>query len=268
VFEWRRCGHIQLLPMFSEKEHKDFYDKNLQDKARNKELNYRKLQENCLYDTIRHVKLIKFLHPCRESRILDIGSGYGFFANELHRNGYESILGVEISSERRDLALEHGEVQILNYDVDNPNGEIGKFDLVTLFHVLEHMRDPINFLKSIRKLLNPDGILLCEVPNVRELALDECQEYNDFYWIPAHLNYFSEKTLSVCFSKAGYGKASMRYEQRYGLINLCHWLETGKPQIKRPVFEILDAYKPVESFYREFLKSMGRADTLIAIGGQ
>ena len=103
------------------------------------------------------------------------------------------------------------------------------------------------------------------MPNVREMLLDNCKEYNDFYWIRAHLNYFSDVTLLDCIKKAGYRDIEIRFEQRYGLVNLCNWLIAGKPQIEKPVFEIIDAYKPVESFYRKHLESTGKSDAIIAI---
>ncbi|MCL4418111.1 MAG: class I SAM-dependent methyltransferase, partial [Actinobacteria bacterium] len=130
---------------------------------------------------------------------------------------------------------------------------------------LEHMSDTIMFLEKIRNLINTNGVLICEVPNVREMLLDNCKEYDDFYWIRAHLNYFSRETLLECFKKAEYSDVDIKFEQRYGLINLCNWLTTGKPQIGRPIFEISDAYKPIESFYRQYLESIGRSDAIIAI---
>lgn len=266
VFRCEKCGHIQLFPKPSEEDNKEFYDKNLQDIRRQKEISYEKLLANNKFDTDRHVNLIKELtNNDINSSILDIGAGYGFFVDALTRAGYKNVTGIEISIERRQISMQHTNVAIIDFDINNPNIDIGTFDVVTLFHVLEHIDDPIKFLKNIYKLLNKNGILVCEVPNVREILLDVCKEYNDFYWIRAHLNYFSSTTLLDCFKKAGYHKVEIRFEQRYGLINLCNWLTTGLPQIEKPIFEIVDDYKDVENFYRKYLESIGRSDTIIAI---
>jgi len=265
VFKCKKCDHIQLLPRPAEDEDKEFYDKNLQDRSRQKEIDHEKLKVNNLFDTMRHVKLIQLLNKDVNCRILDIGSGYGFFVNELFNCGYKNVTGIEISYERRSIANQHGSVQIIDFDINKPDRDIGRFDIVTLFHVLEHMSDPIMFLEKIRNLINTNGVLICEVPNVREMLLDNCKEYDDFYWIRAHLNYFSRETLLECFKKAEYSDVDIKFEQRYGLINLCNWLTTGKPQIGRPIFEISDAYKPIESFYRQYLESIGRSDAIIAI---
>ena len=64
---------------------------------------------------------------------------------------------------------------------------------------------------------------------------------------------------------AGYNNVDVKFKQRYGLMNLSNWLITGEPQIDKPVFEIHDAYKEVEFYYREFLEGCGRSDTIIAV---
>lgn len=266
VFRCTMCGHIQLLPRPTEQEDKEFYNKNLQDRRRQKEIDYEKLWANNLFDTARHVRLLRELcDDNTDMRILDIGAGYGFFVRALYEAGYGDVTGIEVSEERRAFAREHTPVPIIDYDVNNLCPDIGTFDIITLFHVLEHMPEPVVFLKKIKILLRPGTFFICEVPNVRELLLEQCPAYNDFYWIRAHLNYFSRDTLANCFRRAGYVNVEMRFEQRYGLINLCNWFTVGKPQIERPVFEISDAYKPVEVFYRDYLASQGRSDALIAI---
>lgn len=265
VFRCAVCGHVQVLPRPTEEEDRLFYDENLQDKHRKKEINYEKIRINNLFDTDRHVRLIQSLRKDINSTILDIGAGYGFFVNELYNNRYKNVFGIEISKERREIAIDYGMVPIVDFDVNKPDRDIGKFDVVTLFHVLEHMAAPIIFLNNILNLIKPDGILICEVPNIRELLLGNSTEYNDFYWIRAHLNYFSRETLYRCIKSAGFNNVNILYEQRYGLINLCNWLSTGKPQIERPIFEICETYAHVESFYKEWLKSIERTDTMIAI---
>lgn len=265
VFRCRNCNHVQLLPRPAEGEDREFYNKNMQDKNRQKEIDYEKLRINNKCDTARRVKLIKELFQNNTCSILDVGAGYGFFVNELYNSGYKNVTGIEISDERRNIANNHSSVQIMNFDVNNPDRNIGRFDVVTVFHILEHMSNPIMFLTKIRNLVNSRGTLICEVPNVREALLDNCKEYNNFYWIRAHVNYFSRETLLDCLKKALYENVETRFEQRYGLINFCNWLTAGKPQIEMPIFDICDAYKPVEDFYRNYVKSNGRSDTLLAI---
>jgi 2-polyprenyl-3-methyl-5-hydroxy-6-metoxy-1,4-benzoquinol methylase len=265
IFGCKNCNLIQLLPRPAVQENKKFYDKNLQDKDTGKEIDFWRLHDNNLFDTKRHVQLTKSLCKNKDCKILDIGTGYGFFLNALFDAGYRNVMGIEISKERRLMALKHGKVKIINFDVNNPDRKIGKYDVVTLFHVLEHMSNPVLFLKNIKKLIKPQGRLICEVPNVKEMLLDNCKEYNNFYWIRAHLNYFCKETLVKCFKKAKYNDIKIKFKQRYGLMNLFNWLIIGKPQIEKPTFEIGDNYKAVESFYKKYLESIERSDAIIAI---
>jgi len=267
VFKCKGCKHIQLIPKPSTEDDKDFYDRNLQDKRRKKKLDFEKLKDDNQFDTERHVRLITSLSKGTNCSILDIGSGYGFFVNSLYERQFKDVTGIETSRERREIAQANSPVKILDCDINDPDTNIGRFDIITIFHVLEHMANPIAFLKNVSKILKENGTLVCEVPNVNEMLLDYCKEYNDFYWIRAHLNYFSEHTLRLSFEKAGFKGTKIVFEQRYGLINLCNWLTTGKPQLEMPIFDICGGYGPIEEKYREWLKSIQRTDTLIAIVG-
>lgn len=265
VFECEVCSHIQLLPRPTKKEDSIFYNKNLQDKNSKKVIEYEVLRQNNSYDTRRHVRLIQKLCKNNSAEIVDIGSGYGFFVDALVRVGYKNVVGIEISTERRAISLQYSSVPVIDFDINRHKRHIGTFDVVTSFHILEHMADPIIFLKNIKNLLKKNGRLICEVPNVDELMLSTCKAYNDFYWIRAHLNYFSKKSLKDCFKKAGFKKVRIYFEQRYGLFNLCHWLTTGTPQIDKPIFEMSQPYRIFEDYYRSVLSEQGRTDAIIAI---
>jgi 2-polyprenyl-3-methyl-5-hydroxy-6-metoxy-1,4-benzoquinol methylase len=253
------------MPKPSENEDKAFYDKNMQDKLRQKAIDYEKLRVNNAFDTNRHIAQIKQLTKNRKDRILDIGAGYGFFVDALFRAGFKNAKGIEISRERREMARLHTQVPILDTDINDERKDIGTFDIITIYHVVEHMANPIEFVKNARKLLAPKGIVVIEVPNSEELLLETCGAYNDFYWIRAHLNYFTKKPLVSCLKKAGFKTVRIEYQQRYGLSNLFNWLSTGTPQIERPVFETDAQYAQVESYYKEYLARIGKSDTLIAI---
>lgn len=264
VYACQKCGHIQLLPKPTDEDEKEFYNRNQQDKNRGKEIDYEKLAANQRFDTDRHVALIKKLFP-KKSSILDIGAGYGLFVAALYEAGYKKVKGLEISRERRAIAQAHTPAPILEHDVAAGPNVIGQYDVITLFHVLEHTTDPVFFLQQIKALLKPKGTFICEVPNVDDQLLANSKEYHDFYWIRAHLNYFNGKTLKKAFTSAGFKKIKLVYAQRYGLLNLSNWLLYGKPQIERPVFEINRDYAAVEDGYRKLLEKKGRSDALLAI---
>lgn len=266
VVRCEACGLLQVSPRPSAEEDRAFYDANAQDRARGKTVDRDGLREAASYDTARHVRLLESLGVARDARVLDVGAGYGFFATALADAGFTRVTGFEISEERRALASEWGGAPVLGLDVTAPDlGEhAGAYDVVTLFHVLEHTADPAGFLRSLARLVAPGGLLVVEVPNADELMLETCPAYDDFYWIRAHLLYFTARTLAHAFERAGLPAPDVRFEQRYGLLNLANWLLRGEPQIDRPTFEIDPAYRAPEDAYRAWLSDAGRTDALAA----
>jgi 2-polyprenyl-3-methyl-5-hydroxy-6-metoxy-1,4-benzoquinol methylase len=210
-------------------EEKQFYDEDMQEKAIRKEVDLKNLRANFRYDVHRRAEFISGRFS-KDMAILDVGCGYGFFLEEIVQRGYK-IKGIKISRERRELAKTVTNVQILDINLAEPHVKVGieQVDIATLFHVLEHMVDPIEFCRNIRRLLRKKGCLIVEVPNVDELMLETCPAYNQFYWNRAHLNYFSKKTLTAVLKKAGFKEVEVTYVQRYGIENLCNWLTTGAP---------------------------------------
>lgn len=266
IYRCIACAHVQLFPQPTPEQEILFYALNQQDKSAGKEISFRTLKENNAFDTARHVDFVTKLCHSKRSRFLDIGSGYGFFIDAMYRRGFRKVVGIEISKERRAISKGKIAAPLIGADImsETPNG--GPFDVITMFHVLEHMRNPVDFLARGKSLLSKGGKLVCEVPNVGELLLRTCKAYNDFYWIRAHLHYFSASTLARCFRKAGFKRVRVYHEQRYGLENLFHWLLIGKPQIKKPQFTMDREYRDVESFYKKQMALRGASDAIIAVG--
>jgi 2-polyprenyl-3-methyl-5-hydroxy-6-metoxy-1,4-benzoquinol methylase len=260
------CGHVQLYPQPTIEKEKAYYDLNQQDKSVGKKIYFSALKKNNQFDTDRHIAFVSKFCRSKRSKILDVGAGYGFFIDGMFRRGYHKVVGVEISQERRMIGKRNISAPLFDADILSEIPKGGPFDVITMFHVLEHTRNPVDFLLRSKALLKKGGILICEVPNVEELLLRTCKAYNDFYWIRAHLHYFSAITLKECLKKAGYKRGCVYFEQRYGLENLFHWLRVGKPQIENPAFTIASEYADVENYYKKQLSVRGVSDALIAIG--
>lgn len=257
------CSHIQLLPRPNGEMEKQFYDEDKQERAIRPDVNLDKLRKNFRFDVLRRAEFISNNLP-KNKKNLDIGCGDGFFLEEMINRGYK-IRGIEISKTRRELAKTFIKVPILDIDLTESYTGDERYDIVTLFHVLEHLIDPIKFCRNVSQLLAKNGCFIVEVPNVDELLLETCPAYNEFYWTRAHLNYFSKKTLELVLKKAGFKKIRIMYVQRYGIDNLFNWSIIGKPQIKKPVFETCDSYKWLEKCYREHLEKIGKSDTIFAV---
>ncbi len=147
----------------------------------------------------------------RSGRLLDIGTGDGKFLQICRERGYE-VTGTEVSETGAAYALGQGfDVRMGQFiDLDLPGGY---FDIVTIWHVLEHVPDPGAVLRKAREVLKPDGLLIVAVPNEenffvrRRLGLPI--HLNPFGPLPfggeIHLNYFRPTTLQRTLAGAGFG---------------------------------------------------------------
>jgi SAM-dependent methyltransferase len=146
------------------------------------------------------IKLFKTLTP--ETRYLEIGSGKGDLFNLLTH----SCLGGNFTA----LEIDESAIQILNYyGVSLKKGDIKdenimneeKFDVIFLSHTLEHFNpsDVERILKNIKRLLDKDGVFLCEVPNADLKSYPNACEN-----IVPHLSFFTKKSLKLIVNKLGF----------------------------------------------------------------
>ena len=138
------------------------------------------------------------------------------------------------------------------------------FDLILHYYVMEHIADPVGFLKTQLGLLKPGGRIIFEVPNANDALtkLYEIPAYERFIWVVSHRWYFTEKSLAATIAKAG-GRGEIRLDQRYDLSNHIVWARDGKPGGMGRFTKVLG--QDVEDLYRKALIRAGFGDTLIGI---
>ncbi len=150
----RRCGYVFVNPRPTQKEITQFYSRSTQYDPWLAE------ERGRLALWTRRLKII--LSYKHSGRLLDVGTGTGHFLAVARE--FFSVHGTEVSSSGVRIAHER-------YALDVSQGELGsvnlnsKFDVVTLFHVLEHVPSPSTTINLCRGLMNTDGVLLIAVPN-------------------------------------------------------------------------------------------------------
>ena len=125
-------------------------------------------------------------------KMLDVGAGGGEFTYVSSQLGFDSA-GIEPNIGYSNYARDQYQANVKTgqlADVD------GKFDVITMFHVMEHIPDPVKTFKKLYDLLNEDGSLFIEVPNIESFSQSPT---NTFF--KAHIHYFSAITLIACASK-------------------------------------------------------------------
>ncbi len=108
---------------------------------------------------------------------------------------------------------------------------VGGYDLITAFHVVEHLIDPRATLKELAARLKDGGRLVIEVPSSEDalLTLYENDAFQRFTYWSQHLYLLNAKTLSQLATQAGLRVVSIKQFQRYPLSNHLHWLSRNRP---------------------------------------
>ena len=128
--------------------------------------------------------------------LLDIGAGTGNFCETSKQNSWD-VYGVEPSEKAREIAAKKN--IFLHQSIEDFKGQ--QFDVVTLWHVLEHLPDLENTITAIQKLLKPNGVLIVAVPNYNSFDAKHYKGFWAAYDVPRHLWHFSQKSMSKLFSK-------------------------------------------------------------------
>jgi len=146
------------------------------------------------------------LLPMGHRRLLDIGSGPGFFLLHGQNRGWQ-VRGIEPSARAAAHARGLGLDVVEDFLDEASSQSLGRFDVVHLSEVLEHIPDPARLMKIARSLLIPDGLLCAVTPNDYNAFQHTLRTACGFppWWVapPHHLNYFDFDSLSMLFESTG-----------------------------------------------------------------
>jgi 2-polyprenyl-3-methyl-5-hydroxy-6-metoxy-1,4-benzoquinol methylase len=202
----------------------------------------------------------QFKHILNGKKIIDFGCEYGGFLELVKRA--RKKYGVELNQNCRQYIKKKSK----NTQVFERIDEIEeKVDVITLFHVLEHLPYQVNFLKHIKNKLKKGGKLIVEIPSANDilLSLDELVCFKKFTFWHEHLVLHTIKSLKKILSQAGYKKIKIIKYQRYNLDNHLGWFLENKPG-GHIFFKNLTS-ESTKKNYNNYLVDNSKTDTLIAI---
>lgn len=133
----------------------------------------------------------------KKGSILDFGCGSGYFIEAARK--YFDVEGVEFSDDLRKWLKK--KLNIETYKTLSKTKK--KYDIITAFDVIEHVKDPTNLLKEFKKKLNKGGIILIYTPNKNSLGFNFLGYNNNLLVPPAHLFYFNKTSFNLMTKKAG-----------------------------------------------------------------
>ncbi|HBD26223.1 class I SAM-dependent methyltransferase [Flavobacterium sp.] len=141
------------------------------------------------------VSLINSYQPLK-GRILDIGAGTGDFLLEAKNQNWD-ILGIEPNDKAKGIAVGKG----IKFGDNIEKLESNSFDVITMWHVLEHVPDVEHQVAELKRLLKPSGTIIIAVPNFKSYDANHYKEFWAAYDVPRHLWHFSKTAIEKLFDK-------------------------------------------------------------------
>lgn len=168
----------------------------------------------------------------QKGRILDIGAGTGDFLVEAKKCGWK-VSGIEPDEQARLKAKQKGITLFENADSFKSN----KFDVITLWHVFEHVHDLRTQLIEFEHLLKKNGLLVIAVPNFKSYDAQYYKEYWAAFDVPRHLWHFSQNSFRHLMAGTGFKQSDSRpliFDAFYVSL-LSEKYRSGKSKLIKPL---------------------------------
>ena len=140
--------------------------------------------------------------------LLDIGSGTGHFLSVMKKAGW-TVNGVEINDKAREFSVSTFSMEVISPE-QLDTLQSGRYDCITMWHVLEHFQDPFTYASEISRLLKPEGFCIIALPNCSSFDAQHYREFWAAYDVPRHLWHFTPVTLDMFAEKTGFKLSWMR----------------------------------------------------------
>jgi len=255
VIECLKCGLVSLsrVDHISERHYED-------GKMHTTEVSVNEWLQESDNDDLRRFEMFK--SKLTGKSILDFGCGNGGFL--IKALPFTKIAeGVELEERLQPFFKSQGLKVWQSLNELSKKSEI-KFDLITSFHVFEHISNPSKVLSELAELLSRHGEIIIEVPSSNDalLTLYKNKAFENFTYWSQHLFLFNQHTMSEMIKKAGLTVNWVKQVQRYSLANHLYWLANGKPGGHKAWSFFAD--QSLNEAYAGQLAAVGKCDTIMA----
>lgn len=200
VVNCNSCGFVFTNPRPTLESLPSYYDQNYFDSGRFNHTGQGKFPSR-LRDIYRYKK---------SGSILEIGCAQGHFLHYMSRLGW-TVEGVEISQDGCEHIRKTYQWPVFNGDFLEFESD-KKFDVICMYHVLEHVPEPLKVIEKAKAMLKENGIMVIEVPNINGFDMKNPERRKWSYDLPVHLTHYTPAILKQLLRKFGY---SILYVDRY-----------------------------------------------------
>jgi hypothetical protein len=219
---------------------------------------FEQLRLSFLGDSVRRTRMLGA--GAKGRSILDIGCGAGGFLSTV-KNGVRNY-GIEVDEAARDFSLSTG-LSVFAHIDEMASKDLDQVRIVTLFHVLEHIPEPFEFLTSLLGELPNAELLVVEVPCSEDplLTVLENEAATRYLYWSHHCHLHSARSLRLLLDRV-HPNAEVLRVQRYGLANHLGWLHDGRPGGDGRYSWA--SSEDLNNAYRASITAIGLSDTLWA----
>ena len=202
----------------------------------------------------------QFLSLISNKKWMDVGTGAGGILDLL-----EPVAERAVAVEPQQRALESLKKE--NYEAYSDISEVpyDDFDVITLFHVFEHLTEPLELLRVAYDKLKVGGKIIIEVPHANDFLFSflDLEEFKKFTFWSEHLVLHNRYSLKALLAEVNFKNTVISGFQRYNLANHLHWLKEKQPSghIKWSML----ATDELDNAYSNMLEKIDRTDTIIAV---
>ncbi len=216
IGECKGCGLTYLLNPPDEKEiYEDYYTIEFKGDDYRKDSPYEHLSEIFEINRqrvafIRSLTQQVFKSAGNNFTLLDIGCGTGLFLKSCTAAGFR-VSGIDVSMNALNFARENYKLDVSSKTLDDLLKEGKKYDIITMWHVLEHIMNPVEELKKVRGILKEGGLLIVEVPNLNSVKFRlSGKKWKGGNHPLYHRSFFTAGTLKDTLIKGGFSKTELR----------------------------------------------------------
>ena len=204
IYECPDCGFVFTQGYPDEKEIGKYYES----QTYISHSNTKKGVVNRIYHIVRDimmrrkVRMIKKLTILNNGKILDYGAGTGYFAHSMAKAGWD-VTAIEKSAAAREVAKKEFGIDLLPEEALSTLKD-KEYDVVTLWHVLEHIQELDRFWDELYRIIDDTGIAVIALPNCKSYDARRYKEHWAAYDVPRHLWHFTPSTIMRWGEKHGF----------------------------------------------------------------